>query len=190
MLKNNNRGFSLIEVIVVMAILVVAAAITASSATSAFHARSLQAAKTVDGMIAQSKINAMSGKKNCLIIKYSTADKCYKCGLHRIVKDEYGVYHDSDEAYEEQEVGNNRLSIICGPDVDGYDYNLLSGGQLRMEYNMDTGKVKNMKVTKPDGTVVTLLGNGVSSDSSVITFSFYTTHTITIYKETGEHEFQ
>jgi len=164
---------------VVMAILIVATTVTISSVSSAYHARSLKAAETVDGMIAQSKINAMSGKKNCLIITYSTADKCYKCGLHKILKDEYGAYYDSDEAYEEQDVGNNNLHILAG----GVD--LIDGAQLRLEYNMDAGRIKSLKVGSE-----TVLSKSSTDETAVITFNFYTTHSITVYKETGEHVFQ
>ncbi len=182
MTKRNNKGFSLIELLVVAAIVIVATAVAGGAATSAYHARSYKAAKTVDGMIAQSKVNALSGTKNCLIITFDSSSNCYKCGLHTIeYNSETGEYYDSAEAYEEQEIGNNHLHIICG-EVD-----ILSGGKIRLEFNMDTGRIKSLKTGAGGNT--TVLGPGVTDTVADIDFNFYTNRTIRIYKSTGEHEF-
>ena len=190
MAVRSNKGFSLIELLVVAAIIIVAASVGGNYFLTAYRARSYQATKTVDGFVAQSKINAMSGKKNCLIIRYDESEKCYKCGLHSIGYDSVaGAYVDSADAYEYQDVGNDHLHILCGPDADGNKYDLLAGGFMRLEYNMDTGKVKKLTVTKPNGSVITVLGSGVATTIADIDFEFYSNHNIKIYKSTGEHEY-
>ncbi|MBR0112183.1 MAG: type II secretion system protein [Clostridia bacterium] len=179
MKKSNNLGFSLIELIAVTAIILIAAGVAGGAVSSALHARSYKAAKTIDAMIAQSKVNALSGTKNCLIIKFDTANKCYNCELHEIkYNSESGTFYDVDEAYDVQDkIGNDKLHISCG------ETDILSGGQIRLEFSMDTGRVKSLK---SGDTLV--LGTGVSDTTADIVFNFYSPHTIKIYKSTGEHE--
>lgn len=165
-----------------MAILAIAIGVSFSSLTSMLHARSYKAAKTIDGMIAQSKINAMSGRKNGLFIKYDTAKKAYVCSLYYLDPSD----HISGEAYEQQEVGNDALNIIVnGENLKETAYT------LRLIYNMDTGAVKNLAYSanfnggSSNGEMIG--SRNPSAKTAVITLDSYTTHTITLYKSTGEH---
>ena len=68
-------------IIVAVAIIAIAGGVTLGSATTAFRARSNKAAKTIDGMIAQSKINAMSNRNNYFELYYDAEEDCYVCEL-------------------------------------------------------------------------------------------------------------
>lgn len=170
-----------------MAILAIAIGVSFSSLTSMLHARSYKAAKTIDGMIAQSKINAMSGRKNGLFIKYDTAKKAYVCSLYYLDPSD----HISGEAYEQQEVGNDALDIkVYGENV--HEESIKDGTYtLRIIYNMDTGAVKNMAFStnfNGGSSNTDLIGSGNSTaKTAYIILDSYTTHTITLYKSTGEH---
>lgn len=172
MANNNNKGFSLIELIVIVAILAVAAGTTIASLRTMFQARSYKATKSIDGMISQSKINAMSGKKNTFILRYDEAKECYICELKDV----------NDVVYESEEIGNNQLDVI----VDGVDVKNVAPG-LVISFNMDTGAVKSF--TKGSGHSVDWV-DGTASGREVITLKSYTTHSITLYKSTGEHYFE
>ncbi len=172
MAKRNNHGFTLIEMIVVTAMVVVIAGIAGAGISSAFGARSSRAAKTVDGMISQSKINALSGRRNCMVLSYSEDDKCFKCALYEI---ENGVI--ADKPYEEEDVGNAQLEIKAG-EIS------LKSSPLNLEFNMDTGAVKSLSAGS-----VTLLDSSTPQSTVNLNFNFYTGHVITIYRSTGEHTF-
>ena len=176
MKKLNNAGFSLIEVIVIAAIMITFTGISVGSATFVYRARSLEAAKIVDSMISQSKVNALSNRKNRLELSYDNDRKCYECKISR------GHYNDEGKWVSEIEysnakaskIGNERLDVIVG------GVSLKDGGKLTMSFNMDTGAVKEFKVGDTDKL----------ADVMTINLNSYTNHSITLYKDTGEHTFE
>ena len=168
MKKLNNAGFSLIEVIVIAAIMITFTGISVGSATFVYRARSLEAAKIVDSMISQSKINALSNRKNHLELSYDSSRKCYVC---KIFREPDGTEYSNAKA---SKIGNERLDIIVG------GVSLKDGGKLTMSFNMDTGAVKEFKVGDTDKL----------ADVMTINLNSYTNHSITLYKDTGEHTFE
>lgn len=165
MAKHNNKGFSMIELIVVVAILIVAVGVTATSLRTMYNARSLKAAKTIDGMISQSKINAMSGKKNTFVLRYSEDDGCYFCEL----------VDAAGNAYESEQVGNNSLEVT----IDSA--NNVKENNLEIRFNGDTGAIKTLKYGGAD--------HSTGWSSKVINLESLTVHSITLYRTTGEHNF-
>ncbi len=168
MKKLNNAGFSLIEVIVIAAIIITFTGLSVGSATFLYRARSLEAAKIVDSMISQSKVNALSNRKNRLELSYDNDRKCYECKIFR--EPDETEYSNAKAS----KIGNERLDIIAG------GVNLKDGGTLIISFNMDTGAVKQFKV------------DGTDKLESVMTIELnsFTDHTITLYKDTGEHTFE
>ncbi|MCQ2481743.1 MAG: type II secretion system GspH family protein [Clostridia bacterium] len=181
MLKKNNKGFSMIELIVVVAILIVATGVTAGSFRTAYNARSLQAAKTIDGLISQSKVNAMSGRRNALCIKYDDAKKCYLCSLYYLD----AANHITGEPYEQREVGNSSLKIIVNNE-ELKENNF----ELRLIFNMDTGAVKTLAYStnfEGGSSQTNMLGAHTTNKIATIQLQSYSNHTITLYKSTGQH---
>ena len=167
MKKSNNLGFSLIEVIIIMAIILTATGLSAGGLTYMYRARSLKAAKIVDSMISQSKVNAMSSRRNQLELSYDADKQCYICEL-------ISKHDDNDVVYEHNEFGNQHLEIIAG------GVNLqTAGGTLVLSFNMDTGAVKEFSVGGDKLTTV-----------MTIQMNSYTDHTITLYRDTGDHSFE
>ena len=163
-IKANNLGFSLIEVIVIVAIIITATGFTVGGVTFAYRARSLQAAKIIDSMISQSKINAMSNRKNHLELFYDSDDKQYTCRLIRADGTEYATQH----------IGNERLDIIA----EGTS--LKTGKLLTISFNMDTGAIKEFRLDDESKKKSTM----------IINLNSYTDHVITLYEDTGEHNFE
>lgn len=163
----NDKGFSFIELIVVIAVIVVALSLSAGSLTTMYHARSLQVAKTIDGMVSQSKVNALSGRKNIMVISYNPDEDVYDVGLHAAIKNENGKYVKLSgnyifeyDSYEHQTVGNNTLDIL-------FNYTSGSGsasallkdednnpkGYLILDFNADTGAVKNLAFCDSESSI-------------------------------------
>lgn len=172
-LSKNNSGFSVIELIVVVAILAIATGITSASLSTAFHARSYKAAKTIDSIIAKSKIYAMSGKRNDFVMRYSEEDECFYCEL---VDSEGNVYDEDSQ----KKIGNSELNVF----VDGTDIKTTG---LRITFNMDTGAVKRFTLGATNSVDWVVDGE---TGCELITLDSFTSHSITLYKSTGEHYYE
>lgn len=166
----NNKGYSLIELLVVIAILVTATAIAGGGISSAYHSRTEKAVKDYDGMISQSKINAMTGRSNYLDLTYDSDSKQYIC---------YLVKRSNGTVYETAELGNQKITVT----VDGTQLNAEQGDILRMSFNMDTGAVKECKIITSSSEIDKL------QPEIKITVSSFGSRTITLYQSTGEHTF-
>lgn len=202
--KNNNKGFSLIELVVVIAILAIAGGLTYNSLSTIYSARSKKAAETVSAVISQSKVNAMSGKKNVMTITFKEdkdpnsgeTKEAYFCELHYINANNTV----SDEAYETQAVGNDSLRIsVNSPTDKNTTYTLIEPedgstavqvDKIEIEFNLDTGAVKRVSVIQ--GETSTDLINSETTGVKEITFTLnsISNHTITLYKSTGNQTYQ
>lgn len=202
--KNNNKGFSLIELVVVIAILAIAVGLSYNSFSTVFGARSKKAAETVTALMSQSKVNAMSGKKNVMRISFKKGKdpnsgetkEGYFCELYYInSKGEV-----ADEPYETQVVGNDSLRIsVKDPRDSNVVYTLIEPEEgstatqvdkIEIEFSLDTGAVKKVGINKE--SVTTYLIDTDTTDVKEINFTLesITNHTVTLYKSTGNQTYQ
>ncbi|MBQ8943513.1 MAG: prepilin-type N-terminal cleavage/methylation domain-containing protein, partial [Clostridia bacterium] len=119
--KNNNKGFSLVELLVVVVIMGIAVSIVTGSFISMYNARSKKATETLDAVIAQAKVDAMSGRDCRAVLEYSDGsdgndEGYYALLLMRTDQDGDGVLDTSTE-YKRESLGNDRLSFT----VNGND---------------------------------------------------------------------
>ena len=176
--KNNNKGFSLVELLVVVVIMGIAVSIVTGSFISMYNARSKKATETLDAVIAQAKVDAMSGRDCRAVLEYSDGsdgndEGYYAILLMRTDQDGDGVLDTSTE-YKRESLGNDRLSFT----VNGNDEYNIAEDSLYISFNGTTGAVRSAKY----GTT-NVLGGSVLT----ITVSSTATHVITLYKDTGEH---
>ncbi len=107
--RNNNKGFSLVELLVVIAIMGVAVSLVSYSFASVYRARSKRAAETLDAVISQCKIDAMSGLDCALEVALDDGD--YYVNLYRV--DESGNMN----LYKTEKLASDRLSLTVGSDT-------------------------------------------------------------------------
>ena len=79
---NNKKGYSLVELIVVVAILLVLASLSSGTLITAYKARGKSAATKLESMVTRSKINALSGRKNKLVLKFDEEKQEYVALLY------------------------------------------------------------------------------------------------------------
>ena len=187
-LKSNNKGYTLIELLIVIAMIVALTSLGTGGFVTLSHARANKAANSLDSLIAQSKVNALSGQENYLIVRYDDEADCYVPGLHSVTKDQVtGSETISDTPYDSVELGNDLLTIemevysgssLTRKAVTGKGESNKSG--IIMRFNEKTGKL--------DKCYLSYNGAEESTASVVkIYVSFGSSHIIEIYKLTGEH---
>ncbi|MBR3621356.1 MAG: prepilin-type N-terminal cleavage/methylation domain-containing protein, partial [Clostridia bacterium] len=139
-IKSNKKGYSLIEVLIVVFIMAALLAVSTGSFTAYFNARPTKVAKTLDVMIAQSKIDALSGRDNLMIIRSQTAyDKTEDGSLRAgdYYAELYRIEGDKAYRYKKESIGNSWVTI-----------------------NMDNDPTKEIK--KDDNNLIAIIFNGKS----------------------------
>lgn len=178
-ITSNKKGFTLIEVLVVVAMIVALTALGGSGFAALSHARANKVVKSIDTLLSQSKVNALSGKENTLEIFYNEnedRDNGYKSKTY------YGVLKDRNgNIYETEELGNSLVTINCsnGGDVG-------KNACIKAKFNTKTGKIEYCCVKNPNASVS---AEEISNTPNKITIyaSFGSTYAVEIFKLTGEH---
>lgn len=102
---DNNSGFTLVELVVVIALIVSLTIVVAGSIVSIFRTTSRSAGEKLSAVISQSKVNAISGKKNQVKIYYDKDEESYFASLY--LYESNGRY--ADEPYETQRIYSRSL---------------------------------------------------------------------------------
>ena len=176
-MRNNKKGVSFVELVIVMGMLAALMSVTAISFSSAWRARASKAANTADALLSQSKVNALSGDNNYFQITFHEKDnsKGYRESAYYAELFKTG----SSEPYKSEVIGNGRLEILFDDEVIANDED--SGEAIKVKFNQKTGAVEYAgKVSLTD-----------TPDSAPkecqIKFHFGNTYTIRLWKVTGEH---
>jgi prepilin-type N-terminal cleavage/methylation domain-containing protein len=184
-IKNNKGGFSLIEIMVVVFIMVALTTVSIGSFTAYYRARSSKVSKTIDTMIAQSKIDALSGKENFLMLR--KADKDFFVEL-------YSVNGKHAACYKQEPAGNNWVTITY--EADGSVTEISDTNFLIIKFNQRSGAVDYMSavtssVFNPDNTE----GENYTEFEKVtipkmvkIQIESTQNYTIELYSASGEHQ--
>ncbi len=167
-IAGNNKGFSLVELIVTIAIMVTLVTIVSGSIVTLYKARTKTAAEKVGGIISQCKINSLSGIANYMELSYDSDSKAYACRL----------FKNDGELYKTEEIGNSFIGITA----DGTT--IADGRKLYISFASGSGAVEMFEVS----TGITGIDKTENLDPSYdIVFSSGNTHKITLYTMTGEH---
>jgi Tfp pilus assembly protein FimT len=189
-MRNNNKGISYVELVIVMGILAALVGISSISFSAAWRARASKAANSVDALLAQSKVYALSGDDNCLQVMYHSKDSAkgytesgYYAELLKVEKDPSdGIDKLSSSApYKSELIGNDRLEIRFGTELIRTD---AVNGAIRIVFNGKTGAVKGAAlVTNAASTSLP-----ASADDTIkMYFHFGNTYCVSLWKITGEH---
>ena len=182
-MKLNKKGFSYVELVIVMAMLLALVTVVSGGARAAWGARASRAANSFDTLMAQSKVNALSGQKNFIQIVYREKDAAagYQTDGYYIE-----LYRNGEtEPYKSENVANNRIHISFGEEEIGEDK------AIRIAFNSSTGAVECAETVAANAELPASVDD-LSDPSSVenetkIYFTFGNTSCVTLYKLTGEH---
>lgn len=184
-MRKNIKGITYVELIVVMAILAALLGIFSVSFSSAWRARASKAANSVDALLSQSKVYALSGDENCLQVVYHERDTAkgynesgYYVEMLRIETNSSGEeVISSSTPYRSDIIGNDHLEIKLGDTVIGHD------NAIRIVFNGKTGAVTRAGIEST--TTVNLPSS--ADDKIEMYFHYGNTYCISLWKLTGEH---
>lgn len=186
-IRGNKKGVTLVELVIVIAILAVLGAIAGGSFASAWNARARKAIYVADSMLAQSKVDALSGRENFYVLWYDATEETYFCELYK------GEFKSSDTSIpagaictKSETLGNKHLRMTCASSLSP-TVNNFENGKLVISFDSGTGKVA---VSKWLGISASSVDFPTATSGGRITISARSVseYNITLYALTGEHE--
>lgn len=121
-----NRGFSMIELIVVIALLGVAVTLVGGSISQIFSLDQRQCATELNSAISRCKVGAMS-RAGDVYLKLSVSDDGVFC-----------TYYENDVQIEQQKIGKPALTLSYTDDA-GNDHAITEAAPLYLSFTRTTG---------------------------------------------------
>lgn len=162
-MKRNNRGFTLVEIVVVVTILGVLVGLTAMSISSVFSARARRCATELDSYISMCRVNSMSRAGSIKIVLDTDANGSIR-----------GSYYENDVVKDTAVFSDTR--VFAEFTIGGVSTPLSSSDPLTLSFNRSTGGFN------PQGNVA-----GVPVYCTSISISSGRTYVITLIPSTGNH---
>ncbi len=164
----NNKGFSLVELLVTIALMIALVSVVTGSIVTLYKARTKSASEKVGGIMSQCKINSLSGIANYMELSYDDEANEYVCRL----------FKNNGEIYKTEQIGNSFVDIVAN------GTSIRDGQKLYISFACGNGAVEMFEV----GDGITEITKTESLDLSYdIVFSSGTAYKITLYTMTGEH---
>ncbi len=136
-MKKNNKGFTMVELIIVLAIMGVLLSVISFSASILLRNESREASSKVNALLASCKIESLSGVHDSRLEIFLENGE-YKARLYQ-----------SDSQYEEEILGAESLSIIYK--LKGDDIPIEIGNDpLVISFNKETAALESAQVTLID----------------------------------------
>lgn len=186
-IKNNKSGFTYVELVMVIGIIAVLGAVVGGSVASAWNSRASKAINVTDSMLAQSKVDALSGRDNFFVLRYDDAEEIYYCELYK------GVLKTTDTSlpagailFKSEPIGNKRLKMTCKSSLSPSTTEQLRDGKLAISFDSSTGKVA---VSKWFGISAASINypTATSGGTVTITASSMSDFKVILHVLTGEH---
>ncbi|MCQ2080725.1 MAG: prepilin-type N-terminal cleavage/methylation domain-containing protein [Lachnospiraceae bacterium] len=205
----SNKGFSLIELIIVIAIMVILIGAGGFGLSLLFGTEARSAWKNMDAQLNDVKTGAMSRASECMYVYYIDVPDTDKDDWAQKGVDTSGFYADKRISTidnvttivtpmgdgEYSRIGSAKVTFkaIC---TDGTEYEIKNDGStaIEIEYDRKTGKLNDLRMGSMSG--VSSSGDGTFSSSSTgtlkeLTFTYgLRTYTISFDAEVGTHKME
>ncbi len=136
-MKKNNKGFTMVELIIVLAIIGVFMSVLSFSSSILLRNESREASQTVNALLSSCKIEAMTGVNSKLEI--SLEDGKYIVRLYQ-----------NDTDFEEEILGDENLGIIYKLKSTGDTLYKIGTEPLAISFNSETGAIEGTDVNLID----------------------------------------
>lgn len=157
----NNKGFSLVELIVVIALIAVLSGLVAISASAVLGTQVKAATKNIETEIKKAR-NLTMGKDR-VVLKLYKADDGYYADI---------IPNDDASKAVTKKVGKQKVTVEYSYSTDGSDLKTLDSNGVVIEFDRSSGEVKK----DDDGNCVRVIK--ITKNKTV--------RTITLYQETGK----
>lgn len=163
----SNAGFSLVELLTVMAILAILIIVSTGPLASIYHARAKAVATELNALITECKINNLSGMDSRLEVVFDEDEKAYKCSFIYNGKQKNGV------EYKTEYIGSERSELTVNETYS------LKTDKLIIAFSNKTGAVTQFKCGSADLT---------SRSTNTINITSNRSYDIVVYKLTGKQD--
>jgi len=178
-MEKNNKGFSLIELVVVIAIMAILVGLIVVSLSSVFGTKALECAEKVSAKIDSVKTGSVSLYNETMVLKYDTDGYYTECGVFTIDKYANSVAASNPEI---RKVGAKNV-VVKAYTTNGAEYNVASDN-ITISFDRSSGAFAQARVNN----ILLVDGSGVPLYFEKITFSAGSrTYTIEMIPETGKH---
>ena len=117
-ISKNNRGFSLVELIIVIAIIAALIGTVILSVSMVFSANAKACSNDLQRAVADCKVTTMGKAKAWLVVYRGDNGRIYS-QMHIMEQKEGGAVGELEEITEEaQKIGGNRVSVLTGSMVE------------------------------------------------------------------------
>ena len=171
-LNIDNKGFSLVELIVVIAIMVVFTAVVIISSSVIDSSRVKEAERGIDDYVSLARSKSMSVSAKSWYMELTTEDGEYVTKLCMVEEvDDGGVIHD-EIIDVDRDVYSSKISVSFKDKNTSYD--IQSGAPLRIYFSPSTGKVSKITVGAKDADISSGIGHiTIDSQSYSATLKFF-----------------
>lgn len=161
----NNKGFTLVELVVVIAMMAIIAGVSSTVISTVSKQELKDFTNNLDAMLCQTKIETMSGMTDP-VLEISVRNGEYRATLYQMALQSDGSR--VKEPVKSQYLGDDYLK--CTYTSEGNVINYTGSGVISFKYDRNTGELINKKIT--DISVTSKLG----------------TYTIQFVPQTGYHK--
>ena len=139
----NNKGFTLVELIVVIAIMAIIAGVSSSTISIISKQELKDFTNNLDAMLCQCKVETMSGMTDP-VLEISIEDDEYRATLYEMALQDDGSR--VKQAVKSQYLGEDYLK--CSYVKEGSAVNYTGNGVISFKYNRNTGELVDKTITK------------------------------------------
>lgn len=176
-MKRNNRGYTLVELMVVIAILAVLSAIALVSLSVLSSTGAQQCATKADALLSTCKINRMSRGGTIYIRLYLDGEGL----VHGAYYEQEAPAAPEDTPAKDEVLSGRKVSVsFTSPDAAD-PVELADGVSLYVSFNRETGGLINFS-SQADGTVADTTGKGI-----ITVTGGGKSYTVTVDALTGSH---
>lgn len=180
--KSNNRGFSLVEVIVVVAILGALVLTLSGSFSAVKSANAKSCASEIDSMLSKCKVNAMSRAYNVYLEIYMTEDGVCVAYCESEVSSSGGF---TEITREESIVGKKSLSVSYVVNGAETALSVSAGNKLYLAFDRTTGAMLTVKIAASYAGA--LIENNYYC-TAIYVYGGPAVKTVELIPQTGKHE--